>query len=116
MGWGALAAVVAITALSQFYRSCLSVIAPELAHDLNMEPEELGSANGAFFLAMALAQIPAGMLFDRIGPRRTVAAFTALAVLGAAWQAAAASAEEMIAARFLLGLGCAASFMGAVTL
>jgi MFS family permease len=116
MGWGALAALVAITALSQFYRSCLSVIAPELSHDLSMEPEELGSANGAFFLAMALAQIPAGMLFDRIGPRRTVAAFTALAVLGAAWQAAAASAEEMIAARFLLGLGCAASFMGAVTL
>jgi MFS family permease len=116
MGWGALAAIVAITALSQFFRSCLGVIAPELSNDLEMEPEELGSANGSFFLAMALAQIPVGMLFDRIGARRTVAAFTALAVVGAIWQAAAASAEELIAARFLLGLGCAASFMGAVTL
>ncbi len=116
MGWGALAAIVAITALSQFYRSCLSVIAPELSNDLDASPEELGSANGAFFLAMALAQIPVGMLFDRIGPRRTVAAFTVLAVLGAAWQAAAASAEELIAARFVIGLGCAASFMGGITL
>jgi MFS family permease len=116
MGWGALAALVAITALSQFYRSCLSVIAPELSSELEASPEDLGSANGAFFLAMALAQIPVGMLFDRIGPRRTVAAFTALAVVGAAWQALATSADEMIAARFVVGLGCAASFMGAITL
>lgn len=116
MGWGALAVIVAVTALSQFYRSCLGVIAPELSNDLDLSPEELGSANGAFFLAMALMQIPVGMLFDRIGPRRTVAAFTAIAVAAAAWQAMAASAESLIAARFLLGIGCAASFMGAVTL
>lgn len=116
MGWGALAVIVAVTALSQFYRSCLGVIAPELSNDLDLSPEELGSANGAFFLAMALMQIPVGMLFDRIGPRLTVAAFTAVAVAAAAWQAMAANAEELIAARFLLGIGCAASFMGAVTL
>jgi MFS family permease len=116
MGWEALAVIVAVTALSQFYRSCLGVIAPELSRDLHLSPEALGSANGAFFLAMALAQIPVGMLFDRFGPRRTVAAFTAVAVVAAVWQALAASAEELIAARFLLGLGCAASFMGAVTL
>jgi MFS family permease len=116
MGWGALAAIVAVAALSQFFRSCLGVIAPELSRDLEMSPEQLGSANGAFFLAMAATQIPVGMLFDRIGPRLTVAAFTAVAVAGAAWQAMAASAEEMIVARFVVGLGCAASFMGAVTL
>lgn len=116
MGWEALAVIVAITALSQFYRSCLGVIAPELSHDLDLSPEALGSANGAFFLAMALAQIPVGMLFDRYGPRLTVAAFTAVAFVAAIWQSMAASAEELIAARFLLGLGCAASFMGAVTL
>ncbi|MGQ0510796.1 MAG: MFS transporter [Betaproteobacteria bacterium] len=116
MGREALAVIVAVTALSQFYRSCLGVIAPELSRDLELSPEALGSANGAFFLAMALAQIPVGMLFDRFGPRRTVAAFTAVAFVAAIWQAMAASAEELIAARFLLGLGCAASFMGAVTL
>jgi MFS family permease len=116
MGGGALAALVAVTALSQFYRSCLGVIAPELSRDLDLSPEELGSSNGAFFLAMAIAQVPVGLLFDRFGARRTVAAFTALAVVAAGWHAAVTSAETLIAARFALGLGCAASFMGAVTL
>jgi MFS family permease len=116
MGGGALAAIAAATALSQFYRSCISVIAPELSHDLGLSPEELGSANGAFFLAMALAQIPVGMMFDRFGARRTVAAFSALAALAGAWHAAVRGPEDLVAARFLLGLGSAASFMGAVTL
>ena len=62
--------MVAITALSLFYRSCLGVIAPELTRDLGLTPEDLGNANGAFFLSMALMQIPVGLLFDRYGPRR----------------------------------------------
>lgn len=44
MGWGALAVIVAVTALSQFYRSCLGVIAPELSQDLDISPEQLGSS------------------------------------------------------------------------
>ena len=108
--------LVAITALSHFYRSCLSVIAPELALELAMSPQQLGEANGAFFLAMALAQVPVGMLFDRIGPRRTVSGLTALAVAAALWHAVVTSGAELAAARFLLGVGCAGSIMGAVTL
>ena len=70
--------LVAITGLSQFYRSCLGVIAPELTRDLGLTPEDLGQANGAFFLAMGLMQVPVGLLFDRYGPRRTVTTLTAL--------------------------------------
>jgi len=47
-GAGAIAVVVAVTALSLFYRSCLGVIAPELTRDLGLTPEDLGQANGAF--------------------------------------------------------------------
>jgi MFS family permease len=110
------AMLVAITALSQFHRTCLGVIAPELSADLALSPQALGWANGAFFLALALLQIPVGMLFDRIGARRTIVGLTAISVVAAAWQALAASAGEFIAARLLLGVGCAASFMGTVTL
>ncbi len=116
MGAGAVAVLVAITGLSLFYRACLGVLAPELAQDLGLTPEDLGHANGAFFLAMAAMQIPVGLLFDRYGPRRVVAAFTVLAVVAAAWQAMVRSPGELVAARLLLGAGCAASFMGAVTL
>jgi hypothetical protein len=45
--------IVAITGLSLFFRSCLGVIAPELTRDLGLTPEDLGRANGAFYLAMA---------------------------------------------------------------
>src|SRR5262249_6175902 len=68
MGFGALAVLVAITGLSLFYRSCLGVIAPELSRDLDLAPQDLGAANSAFFLALALLQIPVGLAFDRWGP------------------------------------------------
>jgi len=113
---GAVAVMVAITALSLFYRSCLGVIAPELTRDLGLTPEDLGHANGAFFLSMALMQIPVGLLFDRYGPRRVVSWLTVLAVLAAALHGMVRSPAELVAARLLLGVGCAGSFMGAVTL
>ncbi len=116
MGGSAVAVLVAVTGLSLFFRSCLGVLAPELTRDLGLTPEDLGRANGAFFLAMAVMQIPVGLLFDRYGPRRVVTAFTVLAVAGAAWQGLVRSPEELVAARLLLGTGCAASFMGAITL
>ncbi len=108
--------MVAITALSLFYRSCLGVIAPELTRDLGLTPEDLGNANGAFFLAMAAMQIPVGLLFDRYGPRRVVSWLTVLAVLAASLHGMVRSPGELVAARLLLGIGCAGSFMGAVTL
>jgi predicted MFS family arabinose efflux permease len=63
-----------------------------------------------------LAQIPVGVLLDRLGPRRLVLALTALAVPGAALQALAQDGAQFLAARALLGLGCAASFMSVVVL
>ena len=108
--------MVAITALSLFYRSCLGVIAPELTRDLGLTPEDLGNANGAFFLSMAFMQVPVGLLFDRYGPRRVVSWLTVLAVLAAALHGMVRTPGELIAVRLLLGIGCAGSFMGAVTL
>jgi MFS family permease len=116
MGFGAVAMIVAITGLSLFYRSCLGVIAPELSRDLGLTPEDLGRANGAFYLAMAVLQIPVGLLFDRYGPRRVVTTFTVIAVIAAALHGLVRTPAELVAVRLLLGVGCAASFMGAITL
>lgn len=109
-------ALAAMTGLSQFHRAALGVVAPDLAADLALTPAVLGAANGMFFAALLVAQIPVGIALDRAGPRRTVAALTGLAVLGAAWQAFATDGATLLAARFLLGLGSAASFMAAVVL
>lgn len=108
--------LAAATSLSQFYRVSNSVIGPELASELGLTAREFGFAGGAFFFALLVAQIPVGMAFDRWGARVTFAGVSGLAVLGALWIAQANSATELIAARFLVGLGCSASFMSAVFL
>lgn len=111
-----MAALAAMTGLSQFHRAALGVVAPELAADLAIGPAVLGAANGMFFAALLLAQVPVGIALDRVGPRRTVGALTGIAVAGAAWQAFATDGAGLLAARFLIGLGSAASFMAAVVL
>ena len=106
----------AVTSLSQFYRVSSSVIGPELAAELGLGARDLGLAGGAFFFALLVAQIPVGMAFDRWGARNTLAAVSGLAVLGALWIARSTNAAELISARFVVGLGCSASFMSAVFL
>lgn len=108
--------LAAVTSLSQFYRVSNSVIGPEVAAELGLGARDLGFAGGAFFLALLVAQVPVGIAFDRWGARATLASVSGLAVLGALWIARSASAGELISARFLVGLGCSASFMSAVFL
>ena len=105
-----------MTGASQFHRAALGVVGPELAAALHAGPGLLGAANGAFFLALLLLQVPVGLALDRIGPRRTVAWLALPAALGALGQALAPDAAWFLAARFVLGLGCAASFMASVVL
>jgi len=102
------AMLVAITSLSQFFRVSNGVIGPEVMRDLAMTPQALGYAGAAFFVALAVMQVPVGLLFDRIGPRRTVAWLSVLAVAGALLNAAAGSATQLYLARFVTGVGCAA--------
>jgi MFS family permease len=68
-----LLALALMTGASQFHRAALGVVGPELAAALAAGPGLLGAANGAFFLALLLLQVPVGLALDRIGPRRTVA-------------------------------------------
>lgn len=111
-----LAMLAATTILSQFFRASTSVIGPELIRDLALSPEALGFANGAFFLALLLPQVMVGVLFDRIGPRITVSLLSVVMVVGAFLHAAAESGAGLALARFVVGVGCAGSFMSAVVL
>jgi predicted MFS family arabinose efflux permease len=111
-----LALLIAVTCLSQFFRASNSVIAPELARDLHLDPREIGLAGSAFFFALFAVQLPVGLWFDRFGARRTVSAVSLLAVIGAIWIARAADAGDLIAGRVVVGIGCAASFMSVVFL
>lgn len=111
-----LVALAAATIASQFLRSSSGVIAPELVRDLALSPEMLGFANGCFFISLGIVQLPVGMLFDRVGVRSTYLALTGFAALGALVQAWAETGAGLAVARLLMGVGCGASFMGAVLL
>jgi predicted MFS family arabinose efflux permease len=67
-----------------------------------------------FFVVLIAVQLPIGVLLDWIGPRRLVAGLTVIAVAGSLMTAAARSETALIAARAVVGLGCAAYFMAAV--
>ncbi len=56
--------------LSYVFRNANAVISPELTGSLGISPSSLGLLTGAYFIAFAAMQIPAGMLLDRYGPRR----------------------------------------------
>jgi len=98
--------------LSQFLRASAGVIAPELAVDLDLGPEDLGSLTGAFFFVFALAQLPVGIALDRWGPRRVLLSLVSVTVAGCLVFAMAESVTGLIAGRMLMGLGCASMLMG----
>mgnify|MGYP001815633179 CR=1 FL=1 len=100
--------------LSQFFRSFLAVIAPELSAELGMRPNELGAISAAWFIAFAAAQFPVGWALDHVGPRRTVPVAMLLAVIGCIVFARATDATMALVAMTLIGLGCAPIYMGAL--
>ncbi len=100
--------------LSQFYRSFLAVVAPDLARELTLSAADLGNISAAWFAAFALSQIPVGVALDRLGPRRSITAGLLIASVGAALLGRAHSAFDGIAAMALIGVGCAPIYMGAL--
>lgn len=100
--------------LSQFYRSFLAVIAPELANELALDPQALGNLQAYWIAGFVAMQLPVGWALDRLGPRRTISILMLAAVAGALLFARARSAFDLNIAMALIGIGCSAIYMGAI--
>jgi sugar phosphate permease len=100
--------------LSQFFRSFLAVIAPELARDIGLTAADLGTMSAIWFGAFAVAQFPVGWALDRYGPRRTVPLIMAAAALGSVVFAFSTTAAGCYTAMALIGVGCSPIYMGAL--
>jgi predicted MFS family arabinose efflux permease len=100
--------------LSQFYRSFLAVIAPELAQEIGLDPQALGNLQALWILGFVATQFPVGWALDTIGPRRTVSLQMLAAVAGAGLFAAAHSPLTLYLAMLLIGAGCGSIYMGAL--
>jgi sugar phosphate permease len=68
----------------------------------------------AYFYPYAVMQLPAGLLSDSLGPRKSVTAFLALAAAGSVLFGFAPSMEVAVAARVLVGLGVSMVFISAM--
>ena len=98
--------------LSQFYRSFLAVIAPELSADLHLSATDLGNILACWFATFALAQFSVGAALDKQGPRRTLPVLMLAGVAGAIGFARATDAAGAMVAMGLIGIGCSAALIG----
>ncbi|HZT46940.1 MAG TPA: MFS transporter [Hyphomicrobiaceae bacterium] len=96
-----------------FLRSNFGVMTPDLARELALEPAALSTVASAYFFAYAAMQVPTGILLDRFGSRRTIAALLLFTAIGTALFAVGTSASTLTLARLLMGFGCAGIFTGA---
>jgi predicted MFS family arabinose efflux permease len=100
--------------LSFFFRNVNAVISRDLARDFELSSADLGFLTSMYLLAFAAFQLPLGVLLDRYGPRRVVAALMCIAGTGALVFALAQDFVTLSVGRALIGLGVSAGLMGAI--
>ena len=100
--------------LSFFYRNVNAVNSRDLAREFELAPSDLGFLTSMYLLAFAAFQLPLGVLLDRYGPRRVVAALLCVAAAGAATFALAQDFVMLSLGRALIGLGVSGGLMGAI--
>src|SRR5437764_12761615 len=117
--WRRLAACTAAAALLQLDGTLITVALPSVAHGLHVSNGSTAVVLSAYFIAYALALLPAGSLVDRFGARRLALAGLAVFAVGAAVGAVAPTMGVLIASRVVQGLGAGlvspAALAGAVS-
>jgi sugar phosphate permease len=94
-----------------FHRLAPAIVAVDMMRDLKTGGALMGVLASAYFYSYALMQIPAGLLSDSWGPRRSVTFFFIFAAAGSVALGFAQTVGMAIAARVLVGLGVAMVFV-----
>lgn len=104
-------AIWLLSALFMFYKYALevspSVMTSTLMSTFNISATVLGNLASCYFYAYLLLQIPAGLLLDKIGPRKTTTLAIGLCALGSLIFAKADSLWVAGIGRFITGTGAA---------
>ncbi|MBU1195448.1 MAG: MFS transporter [Proteobacteria bacterium] len=94
-----------------FHRLSPAVMAVDIMKDLNTGGAVMGILSSAYFYPYAIMQIPAGLLSDSWGPRRSVSFFLLIAAIGSMAFGLSQNVGMAIAARGVVGLGVAMVFV-----
>lgn len=94
-----------------FHRLSLSVVADDIIRSFKTSASVIGLLGSIYFYCYAAMQIPAGLLSDSIGPRKTVTVFLLLASVGSLAFGLAPNIEVAFVGRVLVGLGVSMVFI-----
>lgn len=110
--WGM--ALLCFVGLSVNYidRSALSVALPSMNRELGFDPSVQGLILGTFFLAYAGFQLPAGVLIDRIGAKRSFALGALVWGVATMLTGLVTGLLALLVFRFLLGIGESTGYPG----
>ncbi len=93
-----------------------SVMAAPMMKTFHVTAEGFGVISAFYFYAYAPMQLPAGLLFDRYGPRKLMTCALLLCALGSFFFASTESVITASLGRMLIGIGSAFSFIGVLVL
>lgn len=92
------------------------VMAESMMKTFKVSAAGFGIVSAFYFYAYAPMQLPAGVLFDRYGPRKLMTYALILCALGSFFFASTDSLFTASLGRFLIGIGSAFSFIGVLVL
>ena len=97
--------------LVYFHRQSPAVMAVELMKSFDTGAAIVGLLGSAYFYPYAIMQLPAGLLSDSLGPRKSVTIFLLIAAAGALLFGISPNIGVAIFARVLVGLGVCMVFV-----
>ena len=113
--WGVVALLGVAIFINYVDRGNLATAAPLIKDQLKLDAQQIGVMTAAFFWTYTPCQLVAGMLIERFGPYRVLAAGVALWGLATALTGFAVGFGALVALRLALGLGESAAFPASST-
>jgi ACS family hexuronate transporter-like MFS transporter len=111
--WWIIGLVFLATLINYIDRLTISVLAPAITKDLNLDRFQYGSIATWFLLAYTISQALSGKLYDRVGTRRGFSISILVWSLAAMAHSFARGLGSLSLFRFILGLGEAGNWPGA---
>jgi ACS family glucarate transporter-like MFS transporter len=99
-----------MSAINYGDRSALSIGGPSIAKEFDLSPIQLGYVLSSFLWTYFLMNLPAGLISDKFGTRRSAAFSVALWSVATALTGATFSLWYLIATRMVMGIGEAFGF------
>jgi sugar phosphate permease len=108
--WVVLALFCSLYLISYIDRGLMSVVAPEISEEFELDSVQMGWLFAVFTWAYAFAQIPVGFLGDRIGPKKVLVVIISIVSVSVAMTGAAVNYLMLLLSRIFLGLSESGAF------